>query len=83
MIVQQLGRIIGSETSDEYVQMNQPYAELNAIRFANGETDYLAMGTSPAIIAPAPPFLKMRYVNMTSPVAAETDAAHYEMTAIA
>lgn len=92
MLEQRLGRITGSEISDEYVQMSRPYLEMNATRFANGETDLLAMIALPATTTPpalaAPPFPISRYINRPITWANVPDDAveiqsQYEMTAIA
>lgn len=67
MLEQQLGRILGQEMSGQYVEMNRSYLQMNAIRFGNGDTDYLAMMATPAgSEPPSPQTPTSRYIDMSN-----------------
>lgn len=54
-----LGRMLEKGVSDHYLDLNDPYMQMNANNYTDGRTDYLAMLTSPEYPAPTVP----NYVN--------------------
>lgn len=50
-----ISKILGKTKSDHYIYLNEPYLEANERRFNSGETDYVALLSSPDYEAPRAP----------------------------
>lgn len=54
-----LGKLLESGVAEHYIDLNEPYLQMNVNNFTEGQTDYLALMAAPECQAPAIP----NYVN--------------------
>lgn len=67
---QRFGHILGENKRNHFVQLNQPFAEMNSVRVANGQRDYLTVRASPKFSSRQP--RRPKYVNAPKvPISAE------------
>lgn len=67
----QLGQILGPKLSGYYVELSQPYLQVNTGRLVNERTAYVTSIGTPMGLAPPPPpsVLAAKYVNVRDPAA--------------
>lgn len=56
-----LGNLLENGVAEHYIDLNQPYLQMNVDQFSNGQTDYLSCMAAPEGVAPRPPV--PTYVN--------------------
>lgn len=56
-----IGKLLEKGVAEHYLDLNEPYLQMNADQFTGGQTDYLAFMASPEEAAPRPPV--PTYVN--------------------
>lgn len=58
-LTKSLGKLLENGVAEHYIDLNEPYVQVNANNFSDGQTDYLSMMAVPECQAPAIP----NYVN--------------------
>lgn len=58
-LVKSLGKLLENGVAEHYIDLNEPYLQVNTTNYAEGQTDYLALMAPPDCPAPPVP----QYVN--------------------
>lgn len=62
---ERLRGLLHSGVAEHYIDLNEPYLQMNAEQFSNDAVDYLPSMASPDVMAPKPP--ATHYVNVGAP----------------
>lgn len=54
-LVERLATLIGNDSTQYYIDLNEPYLKMNANFYEDGQIDNAALLTTPNYTAPAPP----------------------------